>query len=108
LNSSFEDYAYQDKAFPIGAGQTISQPYTVAFQSQLLEIKKSIRYLKLELDQDIKRLYCALCAKFTASNAKMNYLQTSALLPKLGIRPKHLTFEMGIKDYQPMLHLIVL
>ena len=40
LNSSFEDYAYQDKAFPIGAGQTISQPYTVAFQSQLLEVKK--------------------------------------------------------------------
>jgi protein-L-isoaspartate(D-aspartate) O-methyltransferase len=40
LNSSFEDYAYQDKAFPIAAGQTISQPYTVAFQSQLLEIKK--------------------------------------------------------------------
>jgi protein-L-isoaspartate(D-aspartate) O-methyltransferase len=38
LNSSFEDYAYQDKAFPIAAGQTISQPYTVAFQSQ--EIKK--------------------------------------------------------------------
>ena len=35
LNSSFEDYAYQDKAFPIGAGQTISQPYTVAFQSQM-------------------------------------------------------------------------
>ena len=32
LNSGFEDYAYQDKAFPIGAGQTISQPYTVAFQ----------------------------------------------------------------------------
>ena len=40
LNSSFADFAYQDKAFPIGAGQTISQPYTVAFQSQLLEIKK--------------------------------------------------------------------
>ena len=34
LNSSFEDFAYQDKAFPIGADQTISQPYTVAFQSQ--------------------------------------------------------------------------
>jgi protein-L-isoaspartate(D-aspartate) O-methyltransferase len=41
LNSSFEDYAYLDKAFPIGAGQTISQPYTVAFQSQLLEIKRA-------------------------------------------------------------------
>jgi protein-L-isoaspartate O-methyltransferase len=33
FESSFEDYAYQDKAFPIGAGQTISQTYTVAFQS---------------------------------------------------------------------------
>ena len=47
LNSSFEDYAYQDKAFPIGAGQTISQPYTVAFQSQLLEIKKGDKILEI-------------------------------------------------------------
>jgi protein-L-isoaspartate(D-aspartate) O-methyltransferase len=44
LNSSFEDYAYQDKAFPIAAA--VSQPYTVAFQSQLLEIKKSIKFWK--------------------------------------------------------------
>ena len=36
LDSSFEDHAYQDKAFPIGADQTISQPYTVAFQTELL------------------------------------------------------------------------
>ena len=47
LNSSFADYAYQDKAFPIGAGQTISQPYTVAFQSQLLEIKKDHKILEI-------------------------------------------------------------
>ena len=47
LNSSFEDYAYQDKAFPIGAGQTISQPYTVAFQSQLLEVKKEHKILEI-------------------------------------------------------------
>jgi protein-L-isoaspartate(D-aspartate) O-methyltransferase len=47
LNSSFEDYAYQDKAFPIAAGQTISQPYTVAFQSQLLEIKKKHKVLEI-------------------------------------------------------------
>jgi protein-L-isoaspartate(D-aspartate) O-methyltransferase len=47
LNSSFEDYAYQDKAFPIGAGQTISQPYTVAFQSQLLEVKKDDKILEI-------------------------------------------------------------
>ena len=47
LNSSFEDYAYQDTAFPIGAGQTISQPYTVAFQSQLLEVKKDHKILEI-------------------------------------------------------------
>ena len=47
LNSSFEDYAYLDKAFPIDAGQTISQPYTVAFQSQLLEVKKEHKILEI-------------------------------------------------------------
>ena len=40
IDSSFEDHAYQDKAFPIAADQTISQPYTVAFQSQTLQISK--------------------------------------------------------------------
>ena len=39
LSNAFVNFAYQDKAFPIGEGQTISQPYTVAFQSQLLELK---------------------------------------------------------------------
>jgi len=40
FDSSFLNFAYEDKAFPIGSGQTISQPYTVAFQTELLEIKK--------------------------------------------------------------------
>ena len=44
LDSSFENFAYQDKAFPIGADQTISQPYTVAFQTQLLGLKKGIKF----------------------------------------------------------------
>lgn len=39
LDSSFLEFAYQDQAFPIGSGQTISQPYTVAFQTELLEVK---------------------------------------------------------------------
>ena len=41
------DHAYQDKAFPIGEGQTISQPYTVAFQSEKLEIKPGDRVLEI-------------------------------------------------------------
>ena len=39
LDSAFDDVAYEDRAFPIGEGQTISQPYTVAYQSQLLFVK---------------------------------------------------------------------
>jgi protein-L-isoaspartate(D-aspartate) O-methyltransferase len=39
LDSAFDEKAYDDKAFPIGEGQTISQPYTVAYQTQLLEVK---------------------------------------------------------------------
>lgn len=45
IDSSFEDYAYQDKPFPIAAGQTISQPFTVAFQTQLLQVKEGDKVL---------------------------------------------------------------
>ena len=41
MDSGFIDHAYQDKAFPIAANQTISQPYTVAFQTELLEVNEN-------------------------------------------------------------------
>ncbi|WP_430811342.1 MULTISPECIES: protein-L-isoaspartate(D-aspartate) O-methyltransferase [unclassified Carboxylicivirga] len=47
LESSFVKFAYQDKAFPIGAGQTISQPYTVALQSQLLALRGDEKVLEV-------------------------------------------------------------
>jgi len=47
LDSAFDEVAYEDRAFPIGEGQTISQPYTVAYQSQLLEIKKFEKVLEI-------------------------------------------------------------
>ena len=47
LDTAFERRAYEDKAFPITAGQTISQPYTVAYQTQLLEIKKFDKVLEV-------------------------------------------------------------
>ncbi len=47
MDSSFLEYAYQDKAFPIGSGQTISQPYTVAFQTQLLQPFKDMKVLEI-------------------------------------------------------------
>ena len=47
FDSSFLEYAYEDKPFPIGAGQTISQPYTVAFQTELLQIRKNDKVLEI-------------------------------------------------------------
>jgi protein-L-isoaspartate(D-aspartate) O-methyltransferase len=47
MDSSFLEYAYQDKAFPIGSGQTISQPYTVAFQTELLEVGENMKVLEV-------------------------------------------------------------
>lgn len=47
LDSAFDDQAYVDRAFPIGEGQTISQPYTVAYQSQLLGIKPFEKVLEI-------------------------------------------------------------
>jgi len=47
LDSAFDDAAYEDKAFPIGEGQTISQPYTVAYQSQLLELNPFQKVLEI-------------------------------------------------------------
>ncbi len=47
FDSSFLEFAYEDKAFPIGSGQTISQPYTVAFQTELLKVEKGMRILEV-------------------------------------------------------------
>lgn len=47
LDSALDSIAYQDRAFPIGEGQTISQPYTVAFQTQLLEVKPYEKVLEI-------------------------------------------------------------
>jgi len=99
LNSSFEDYAYQDKAFPIGAGQTISQPYTVAFQSQLLQVEKGHQVLEIGTGSGYQTaVLWAMGAKvFSVERQNELFKTTSLLLPKLGIRPKHLSFGDGYK-----------
>ncbi len=102
LNSSFEDYAYQDKAFPIGAGQTISQPYTVAFQSQLLEIQKDHKILEIGTGSGYQTAVLFLMGAKVYSVERQSELfkQTQILLPKVGIRPKHLSFGDGYKGLE--------
>jgi protein-L-isoaspartate(D-aspartate) O-methyltransferase len=99
LDSGFEDFAYQDKAFPIGAGQTISQPYTVAFQSQLLELKKGETVLEIGTGSGYQTAVLVSMGAKVYSVERQNELfkKTSLLLPKLGIRAKQLSFGDGYK-----------
>ena len=99
LNSSFEDFAYQDKPFPIGAGQTISQPYTVAFQTELLEVKKDDKVLEIGTGSGYQTavLFTMGAKVFSIERQNELFKKTSVLLPKMGIRPKHLTFGDGYK-----------
>ena len=99
IDSSFENFAYQDKAFPIEAEQTISQPYTVAFQSQLLEVKKGQKILEIGTGSGYQTaVLCLMGATVYSIERQVKlFKKTFHLLPKLGIRPKHLSFGDGYK-----------
>ena len=99
LESGFEDFAYQDKAFPIAAGQTISQPFTVAFQTQLLQVKKDDKILEIGTGSGYQTAVLVAMGAKVYSVERQNELFkiTSTLLPKMGIRPKHLSFGDGYK-----------
>lgn len=86
LDSSFVEFAYQDKPFPIGAGQTISQPYTVAFQTELLEIKKGDKVLEIGTGSGYQAcVLLELGAKvFSIERHHSLYVKTKALLQKMG------------------------
>ncbi|MCM4157791.1 protein-L-isoaspartate(D-aspartate) O-methyltransferase [Gramella sp. AN32] len=112
MDSSFEDHAYQDKAFPIAADQTISQPYTVAFQTELLELKKGEQVLEIGTGSGYQTaVLCELGAKvYTIERQRELYKKTKAFLNKIGYRPKYLSFGDGYKglpEYAPFDKIIV-
>ncbi|MBO6518059.1 MAG: protein-L-isoaspartate(D-aspartate) O-methyltransferase [Bacteroidia bacterium] len=81
----FWDEAYEDKAFPIGSGQTISQPYTVAFQTQLLRVHKGAQILEVGTGSGYQAAILAhLGAKvFTIERVEELYRKTTQLFGKL-------------------------
>jgi protein-L-isoaspartate(D-aspartate) O-methyltransferase len=99
MDSGFIDHAYQDKAFPIGADQTISQPYTVAFQSELLEIKLGDSVLEIGTGSGYQTaVLLELGAKvFSIERQQELFKKTSKFLPKIGYRAKKLIFGDGYK-----------
>ena len=62
LDSAFDETAYEDRAFPIAEGQTISQPYTVAYQSQLLEVKPFMKVLEIGTGSAYQAVVLARCS----------------------------------------------
>lgn len=111
LDSSFVEFAYQDTAFPIGSGQTISQPSTVAFQSQLLKVKKDMKVLEIGTGSGYQACVLAqIGAKvFTIERQRNLFLKTKALLAEF---PYHIkTFlgdgNKGLPTYSPFDRIII-
>ena len=89
MESSFVNFAYKDQAFPIGSGQTISQPYTVAFQTQLLEVKRNDKILEIGTGSGYQAaVLLEMGAKvFTVERQKDLFLKAQSFLPEIGYNP---------------------
>lgn len=90
FDSSFLEFAYTDKAFPIGSGQTISQPYTVAFQTQLLEVSPGMKVLEVGTGSGYQACILAeLKAKvYSIERQKNLFEKTRDFLPNMGYNIK--------------------
>ncbi|MNV11156.1 Protein-L-isoaspartate O-methyltransferase [compost metagenome] len=111
FDETFWNQAYRDIAFPIGDGQTISQPYTVAYQSELLHVKKGDKVLEigtgsgyqtcilLELGADV----------YTIERQENLYQRTIQVLPYMGYKPNFFLGDgsKGIEEHAPYDKIIV-
>ena len=99
MDSSFLDHAYQDKAFPIAANQTISQPYTVAYQTELLEVEANHKVLEIGTGSGYQTaVLCLLEAEVYSIERQLElFKKTSLFLPKIGFVAKRLIFGDGYK-----------
>lgn len=99
MDSGFLDHAYQDKAFPIAANQTISQPYTVAFQTELLKVNENDKVLEIGTGSGYQTaVLCLLGAEVYSVERQLELFKKSSLfLPKIGFVVKRLVFGDGYK-----------
>lgn len=90
FDETFWNQAYRDIAFPIGEGQTISQPYTVAYQTELLHINKGDKVLEIGTGSGYQTcILMELGAKvYTIERQEKLYERTKQVLPYMGYKPK--------------------
>ncbi|MFQ3575492.1 MAG: protein-L-isoaspartate(D-aspartate) O-methyltransferase [Cytophagales bacterium] len=111
FDKAFENHAYKDKAFPIGEGQTISQPYTVAFQTQSLNLKPEHKVLEIGTGSGYQ---CAILLEMGVEVVSIEtienlYIKTKNLLLGLGYRPilKLGDGSLGVPQHAPYDRIIV-
>lgn len=111
LDQAFLEHAYQDKAFPIGEGQTISQPYTVAVQTQLLQLSPGMKVLEIGTGSGYQ---CSIlaelgCKVFTIERLKPLYDKARSLLTYMGYKVNFYCGDgtLGIPSQAPYDRIIV-
>ncbi len=99
MDSGFVEFAYVDKPYPIGAEQTISQPFTVAFQTELLEVEEGDKVLEIGTGSGYQTaVLIELKAKvYSIERQQELFKKTKLRLPKLGYQAKSLVFGDGYK-----------
>ena len=112
IDKDFESHAYIDKAFPIGSDQTISQPYTVAFQTSLLNLKPNEKVLEIGTGSGYQTaILVKLKAKvYTIERQHDLYRKVIKKLPLLGFVPKLIKYGdgyLGIKEHAPFDKILV-
>jgi protein-L-isoaspartate(D-aspartate) O-methyltransferase len=111
MESSFVKFAYKDQAFPIGAGQTISQPYTVAFQTQLLNVSPNSKILEVGTGSGYQAaILLEMGAQvFTIERQRELYVKAQQILPKIGYHPRFFFGDgyKGLPTYGPFDGIVV-
>ena len=111
LDTAFLNFAYQDKAFPIGSGQTISQPYTVAFQTNLLNLSSYDKVLEVGTGSGYQAaVLCLLDADvYTIERQKDLFKKTKYFLPTLGYNCRFFYGDgyKGLPNFAPFDKIIV-
>ncbi|MBK77717.1 MAG: protein-L-isoaspartate O-methyltransferase [Flavobacteriaceae bacterium] len=99
MEKGLEPFAYEDKAYPIAAEQTISQPYTVAFQTELLNLKKGDKVLEIGTGSGYQTsiLVNLGCKVYSIERQSKLFKKTNLLLSKIGYMPKKIIFGDGYK-----------
>ena len=99
MDTGLESHAYEDKAYPIAAEQTISQPYTVAFQSQLLQLPSGAKVLEIGTGSGYQTaILLALGFQvYTVERQRELFKKTQRLFRRIDLRPKKQVFGDGYK-----------